>query len=253
MKKILSVLLAVAMLVSMSVTAFAAEKSNPMPSQSVTLFDLADNINIMPQNGTLSTNPDTTVTTGEITDVNTIQALVYAGIVECGENGALPTKVVVTQVVDNSVVSPVADVAPANAPITPISISKYDYYDGQYFDEYDRYQVDGPSQFSTTYSRTSTANWNTSMTTGVEVSGKVYSVAEVKGAISSSTGYTIGSSYTKSSSYTVNIPENKYWIIKVWTSYRVFSYTAKVGTVEIASGKSWYPNGLVILHTEYNS
>lgn len=53
--------------------------------------------------------------------------------------------------------------------------------------------------------------------------------------------------------YKVNIPENKYWVIKVWTSYRVFTYTAKVGTVQIATGKSWYPNGLVILHTEHNS
>ena len=58
--------------------------------------------------------------------------------------------------------------------------------------------------------------------------------------------------YTKTSNYKVNIPANKKWEIKVWTSYRVFTYTAKVGSVKLATGKSWYPNGLVILHSEYN-
>ena len=91
------------------------------------------------------------------------------------------------------------------------------------------------------------------MSASVEVSGNLYSVAEVKASVSSSMGYTIGTSYTSTSQYKVNIPANKKWEIKVWTSYRVFTYTAKVGSVKLATGKSWYPNGLVILHTEYNA
>ncbi len=88
------------------------------------------------------------------------------------------------------------------------------------------------------------------MTGSVTVGETVYEIADVKASMSSSMGYTIGNSYTKSSSYEINIPKNKTWTIKVWTSYRVFSYTAKVGSTTIASGKAWYPNGLVILHTE---
>lgn len=36
--------------------------------------------------------------------------------------------------------------------------------------------IDGPSEFTETYSRTSTANWNSDMTSSVEVSGKIYKV-----------------------------------------------------------------------------
>jgi hypothetical protein len=138
------------------------------------------------------------------------------------------------------------------SPRSSISVTKSDYYDGRYFDDYERYVVSGPSEFTQYYSQTSTANWNTSITGSVSVGGNVFGVAEVKAAVSASMGYTIGQSYTKSSNYKVNIPAGKYWEIKVWTSYRVFSYTAKVGSTTIATGKSWYPNGLVILHTQYN-
>lgn len=133
-----------------------------------------------------------------------------------------------------------------------ITVTKTNYYDGRYFEEYDRYVIDGPSSFTQTYSRTSSANWNSSMTGSVTVGGSIYGIADVKSAVSSSMGYTIGSSYTVQSSYSVSVPRNKYWVIKIWTSYKVFSYTAKAGGVTLATGKSWYPNGLVILHYEYD-
>ena len=254
MKKVISIVLSLVMLLSMSVTAFAAnDVSSEVPPHIDPIFDFVDTIELTSQNDVLSAPSTNSVITGTITDSSKIQALVNAGIVEYDSEGNIPSKIVVTQIIDDTSLQPDADVSPFNAPVTPISITKSDYYDGRYMDEYDRYVIDGPSEFTETYSRTSTASWNTNMTASIEVSGKIYSVAEVKGAVSSSMGYTIGESYTKTSNYKVNIPANKYWVIKIWTSYRVFTYSAKVGTFEIATGKSWYPNGLVILHTEYNS
>ncbi len=133
-----------------------------------------------------------------------------------------------------------------------ISISKTKYYDGKYFDVYDRYVVDGPSKFNTTYSKKSTANWNTSMGSSVTVGADIFTVANVKAAVSNSMGFSIGVEYTKSSSYSINIPAKKYWEIKVWNSFLVYDYNAKVGNKQIASGKCWYPNGLIIVKTEYN-
>lgn len=254
MKKVVCFVLAIIMMLSMTVTAFAAGNNNSENAPHIDpIFDLVDEISMVPQNGTLTTTTESIVVTGTISDADKIQALINEGIVECGLNGELPTKVVVTQIIDNTALNEKTVVPQATAPTTPISITKSDFFDGRYFEEYDRYMIDGPSEFTETYSRTSTANWNSDMTSSVEVSGKIYSVAEVKGAVSKSMEYTIGESYTKTANYKVNIPENKYWVIKVWTSYRVFTYTAKVGTVQIATGKSWYPNGLVILHTEHNS
>lgn len=253
MKKMLSFALALMLMFSITSTAFAAgEESSGNAPQIDHIFELTDNIAQVPQSGTFSTAPDRTVITGTITDANIIQSLVNDGTVECDPNGNIPTKIVVTQIMDNTPVDPISDGTRSTQPKSPISISKTDYYDGRYFEEYDRYVISGPAEFTQTYSRTSTANWNSDMSASVEVSGNLYSVAEVKAAVSSSMGYTIGTSYTKTSNYKVNIPANKKWEIKVWTSYRVFTYTAKVGSVKLATGKSWYPNGLVILHSEYN-
>lgn len=254
MKKILSFALALMLMLSITSTAFAAgEEGTDNAPRIDPIFELTNSITEVPQSNTFSAAPDKTVITGTITDVNTIQTLINNGTVECDPNGNIPTKIVVTQIIDKASIDATSDIARSTQPKSPVSISKTDYYDGRYFEEYDRYVIDGPSEFTETYSRTSTASWNSDMTANVEVSGNVYSVAEVKAAVSSSMGYTVGTSYTKTSNYKVNIPAKKYWEIKVWTSYRVFTYTAKVGSVKIASGKSWYPNGLVILHSEYNS
>lgn len=156
----------------------------------------------------------------------------------------------VYKTIENPTMNPYTAITPLA--VRGISITKSNYYDGQYFNEYDRYEIDGPSHFIERYSRSTTANWNTSMTGSVSVGGTVYGVADVKAAVASSMGYGIGTTYTKESTYDVNIPAGKYWVIKVWSSYRVFTYTAKVGSVTLATGKSWYPNGLIIRHVEYN-
>lgn len=254
MKKIVSFALSLMLMLSITSTAFATDKegSDNAPRRDP-FFDLIENIAVVSQSNAFSADTGKTVITGTITDANIIQSLVNDGTVECDPNGNIPTKIVVTQIIDNaSFDSPSIDTR-STQPKSPISISKTDYYDGRYFEEYDRYLINGPAEFTKTYSRTSTASWTSNMSASVEVSGNLYSVAEVKAAVSGSMGYTIGTSYTSTSQYKVNIPANKKWEIKVWTSYRVFTYTAKVGSDELTTGEAWYPNGLVILHTEYNA
>jgi len=185
----------------------------------------------------------------KIDDPDVLQDLVDSGDIEYGENGTLPDYVMLYKTIEEER-SPSSTIMPTAT--STISITKSNYYDGQYFEDYDRFVIDGPSSFTQSYSRTDTASWNGSMTGSVSVGGTVYTVANVQAAVSTSMGYTIGKSYTKTSTYSVNIPSGKYWTIKVWTSYRVFSYTAKVGTTTLGTGKSWYPNGLVILHTQYS-
>ena len=250
MKKFLSILLALCMVLSLSVTAFAAttEKESKAP-QVDSIFEFTDNYTVKVLEKGDAKTPTMVCISATITDANVIKNMVGDGIVEIGEEGTYPNKVVIDQIIPEK---DYLNSATQQSTSRGISISKYDYYDGRYFDEYDRYVVDGPSEFTQTYSRTSTASWNSSMSGSMNVGGTIYGIAEVKAAVSSSMGYTIGSSYTKSSSYKVNVPANKYWNIKIWTSYRVFSYTAKVGSTTLSTGKAWYPNGLVILHTEYN-
>ncbi|MDR1158940.1 MAG: hypothetical protein LBK75_11690 [Oscillospiraceae bacterium] len=127
--------------------------------------------------------------------------------------------------------------------ILGISVTKIDCYDGKYIDEYERYVIDGPASFSQVYETNSIANWNTSMTASASVGGTLYNVAEVKAAVSGSMGFTIGREYKKTSTYAADIQSGKYWEIKAWTNYRVFLYTAKVGSAALATGKSWHPNG----------
>lgn len=186
----------------------------------------------------------------KITDPAVIQQMVNAGEIET-KNGKLPTSVTTYFARDKE--SDLFELNQNNAlSKAGISVTKTNYYDGQYFDDYDRYEVDGPANFSTTYSKTGTRSWNTSITGSVKVGADLYSVAEVEASVSTSVGYSFNVSETKSQTYTVNIPAKKYWEIKVWVSYLVYEYTAKVGSVTIATGKTWRPNGLIIKKTEYS-
>ena len=91
------------------------------------------------------------------------------------------------------------------------------------------------------------------MSGSITVGGKVYKVADVKAAVEGTVGYTMGSTKTSTDSYKINIPAGKYWVIKVWTSFLVYQYDAKVGATTISTGYTWKPNGLIIRHTEYNA
>lgn len=154
MKKVVCFVLAIIMMLSMTVTAFAAGNNNSENAPHIDpIFDLVDEISMVPQNGTLTTTTESIVVTGTISDADKIQALINEGIVECGLNGELPTKVVVTQIIDNTALNEKTVVPQATAPTTPISITKSNFFDGRYFEEYDRYMIDGPSEFTETYMR----------------------------------------------------------------------------------------------------
>lgn len=254
MKKFTITILAVAMLLSMSTTAFAANDGGyENEPQYAPFFDLMDDVSISLQERNSSTLADNLEITGTITDADKIQVLVNDGLVERDAEGNNPTKIVVHQIIENSIPdeSVLSQIAPdfvsPNSLYSLISVTRSDFYDGQYFDDYDRYVIDGPSDFTQEYTREDTANWNCTMSGSASVG-----VDDVKAAVSSSMGYSIGTKYTRTSKYNIKIPANKVWTVKVWTSFRVFTYTAKVGSLQVATGKCWYPNGLVILHTEYN-
>lgn len=132
MKKVVCFMLAIIMMLSMTVTAFAAGNNNSENAPHIDpIFDLVDEISMVPQNGTLTTTTESIVVTGTISDADKIQALINEGIVECGLNGELPTKVVVTQIIDNTALNEKTVVPQATAPTTPISITKSNFFDGR--------------------------------------------------------------------------------------------------------------------------
>lgn len=187
----------------------------------------------------------------KVTDPYIIQQMVNNGQAERDENGNLPTCIITYYA--PAAETPTLNEETALLRAAGITVTKTDYFDGRYFDDYDRYRVDGPATFETTYSKKGSTNWNTSMSGDVSVGGSVYGVADVKAAVSSKVGYSFGQESTKTQRYTVNIPDKQYWEIKVWVSYLVYEYTAKVGTTTLGTGKTWKPNGLVIEKTVYNN
>lgn len=247
LKKSISVLLAIVMSITFCSASFAVKYPGGTDVSAIALtYDLSN----VTQKDIYEARAAGLKIINKITDPVRIQALVDTGEVELSRSGELPLSVTTYATVAAEIPKEKLQIQSAAA-LDSITISKYDWYDGRYFEEYDRYEIDGPSEFTQTYSRTSTCGWNTSMSSSVTVGGKVYGVAEVKAALEGSVSYSIGESITKTSNYRVDIPSGKYWVIKVWTSYRAFSYSAKVGTTTLCTGKSWYPNGLIIRHTEY--
>lgn len=188
----------------------------------------------------------------KVSDEATIQKMVDSGLAERDENGNLPISIT-TYFAPNQTAETLLDDTMLPLSTDGITVTKKRHYNGRYFDDYDRYVVDGPSKFTTTYSRTAQTNWNTSMSGEISAGGKVYGIAEVKAKVSAKVGYSFGVESTQSQTYTVNIPKGKYWEIKIWTSYLVHEYAAMVGKVTLGTGYTWKPNGLVIQKTEYKS
>lgn len=263
MKKLATFVLSLSMVISLGGQAFASNNSQEAAADEITSSTATKDQTVAPaaygpvyslsaisptENKDAKTQESNIVS--QITDPAAIQALVDSGQVEA-DNGKLPDSIT-TYVFKDSTSTDIASPKTNSTLATGISVTKTDYYDGRYFDDYDRYQIDGPADFSTSYSKTGTYNWNTSLTGSVEVGGKVYGVVDVKAAVSSTVGYSFGGSDTKTQTYSVKIPDKKYWVIKVWVSYLVYEYTAKVGSVTITTGKTWKPNGLVIEKTEYS-
>lgn len=89
----------------------------------------------------------------KVTDPSTIQQMVNDGLAETDENGNLPTSITTYFASDKNVESNLLEQQSSLLRSSGISVTKTRYYDGQYFDDYDRYVVDGPSEFEVTYSK----------------------------------------------------------------------------------------------------
>lgn len=179
MKRMLCFVMAIAMIFSITVSAYAESSSSNTAfegkgePQSVSLFDYAEKVTKTEGKQIKGSSQTYTEVSGEITNPSVIEMLYEQGLIELNEDGTLPRKAVVTQIVLESSGEPQGTKG-------GISITKSNYYDGQYFDEYDRYVISGPSEFTQTYSRTSTANWNTNMTGSVTVGGNIYGIVDEK-------------------------------------------------------------------------
>lgn len=185
----------------------------------------------------------------KITDLDTIQQMAREGQISVDKNGNLPAGIITYFAPEQK--DAFSDLSVA-ARTSSISVNTTRYFDGRYFDDYDRYRVDGEGSFEVTYEKTGSSGWNTSMSGEISASGEVYDVAELKAAVSSKIGHTFGKEETKRQKYSGTIPANKYCEIKVWASYLVHEYTAKVGNITLGTGKTWKPNGLVIEKAMYN-
>lgn len=245
MKKILAVVLSIILVFSMGLTALAStsgEAPTPIRPTTRALY--------VPESEAMLARENGLEIIDFITDPLVIQEMVDSGMAETKE-GKLPLSITTYLALDEASDSVMTDNTQPSSRKAAISVSKGQYYDGQYFDDYDRDVVEGAARYTTTYEKSGTRSWNTSVTGSVKVGADLFSLADIEKSVSSSMGYTFGESEKKTKEFQVNIPANKTWEIKVWVSYLVHTYTAKVGSIEIASGRAWRPNGLIIKKTEY--
>lgn len=86
----------------------------------------------------------------KITDPDTIQQMAREGQISADENGNLPISIITyfapAQKDDFSDLS-------VAARSSRISVNTTRYFDGRYFDDYDRYRVDGEGSFELTYEK----------------------------------------------------------------------------------------------------
>lgn len=188
------------------------------------------------------------IITEKITDPTVIQDLVLAGQADYGPDGQLPVEIIIYETKETYYEEPENTILRAKE----IGVTKANSKIVRFEDEYDEYEIPGPSIDRVEYTRTDTVGWEYKTQGSLEVSGTVYTVAQIKAAVSASTGHTIGRSETKTLEYSIDIPENETWVIRVWTNFRQYDWTAKVGNVTLATGKTWYPAGLKIEKQVYN-
>lgn len=186
----------------------------------------------------------------KITDEGVIRELVANGKERLGPDGQLPIAVIVYETKSDDAEKEEPQVTLRSR---AIDIEKSNFVTARFEDVYDEYEIPGPSTDTITYEREDYVDWTCNTTGSVEVSGEVYSVAQIRAAVSHSSGHTIGQKEKKTMEYKIDIPNGKIWVVKVWTNYRMFDWVARVLKIKLTDGTSWYPNGLKITKTVYNA
>lgn len=112
-------------------------------------------------------------------------------------------------------------------------------------DHFDENRYQGPIQGTYTYSRTDTSTYNATVSLTADI-------------VSAGVGFTIGKSYTKTDSVTLNVPSGKRIILKIWTNYQKKSFTvyneysSSVGLwYPQGTGNAYKPVGLIFTQAEY--
>ena len=112
-------------------------------------------------------------------------------------------------------------------------------------DHFDENRYQGPISGTYKYSRTDTSTYNSTVSLNAEI-------------VSAGIGFTIGKSYTKSDSVTINVPAGKRTILKIWTNYQKKTFTvynefsSSVGLwYPQGTGSAYKPVGLIFTQAEY--
>lgn len=184
---------------------------------------------------------------GKITDVHIIDELVALGYISTNA-GRKPHKIVRffaanTYADDATRTSFDANVGSA------ICVSVMHNYYGIYLDDYENYVLPSSLQIKTTFSISYANGWMHEMNDNMIVDGSVYSIYDVQCALQNAVGYEIGRKklQTLYLDHTTIFDET----LKLFASYRVLDWSAKVGAVEIARGLVWQPNGFVLQIASY--
>lgn len=229
MKKQLGLALALILCLSIASSAAAATDNNT--------FNASQGYHLSEDNGLSITQ--------KITDANAINKLIDEGLISLSDNGEPPHYVLYLSSSEKQRKAPSSSVSEVTITITSL-------YTGQYFDDYSRYAIDGPSTIKNPYTESGIANWNTSMSADVTIDGTTFTVKDVKAAVSHAMGHTIGERYENCAEHEFTIPDGRYCEVKIWSRYQVFTWTAAAGSTTIATGQGWYPNGLILQHAQYD-
>lgn len=231
MKKQLGLALALILFLSIASSAAAAAGNNT--------FNASQGYRLAEDNGLSVTQ--------KITDAKAMNKLIDDGLIALSDKGEPPHFVLYLSSSEKQRKAP----APSSS-VPEMTITKTSLYTGQYFDDYSRYVIDGPSTIKNPYTESGIANWNTSMSADVTIDGTTFTVEAVKAAVSHAMGHTIGERYENRAEYEFAIPDGRYCEVKIWSRYQVFTWTAAAGSTTIATGQGWYPNGLILQHAQYD-
>ena len=102
-----------------------------------------------------------------------------------------------------------------------------------------------------TFNGSAVVEWTTSMTDSLEIGGAIVSVAELKRAVSTEIGLSIGVTVSYEQSITSTAPAGMKRCLRSWMNYTGFEYTASYENNQFAFGNAYRPCGMIILHCDY--